>query len=46
MDKLTKILIWMVALILLAYFLFVPFEITRKKPEKISPQENLLPVSY
>ncbi len=46
MDKIAKILLWLIGLILLAYFLFVPFEITRKKTEKITPQETLPSISY
>jgi hypothetical protein len=37
MDKITKVLIWLVVLGLIAYFIFLPIDITRKKPEKISP---------
>jgi hypothetical protein len=37
MNKITKFLIWLVVLGLIAYFIFLPIDITRKKPEKVSP---------
>jgi uncharacterized membrane protein len=37
MDKIKRILIWLVVLGLIAYFIFLPIDITRKKPEKVSP---------
>lgn len=41
MTKITKIILWLVGLSLLVYFIFLPIEIRREKPEKISPQEKI-----
>lgn len=40
MTKITKIILWLVGISLLAYFIFLPIEIKRKKPEKVSPKEE------
>ena len=43
MLRITKIILWLVGLGLLNYFIFLPIEIKREKPRKISPQETILP---
>lgn len=44
MQKITRIILWIIGLSFLIYFLFLPIDISREKPSNISPQENLMPV--
>ena len=39
MIKVTRIILWIVVLSFLAYFIFLPIEVKREKPTKISPIE-------
>lgn len=39
-TKETKIIIWLIGVIILAYFIFLPIEIKREKPKNISPLET------
>lgn len=40
MAKATKIIIWLIGVIILAYFIFLPIEIKREEPKNISPTET------
>lgn len=41
MSKITKIILLIAGLSLLGYFLFLPIEIRREKPQRITPQEEI-----
>lgn len=42
-QKFSKFVVWAVGLSILAYFLFLPVDFTRKKPQEISPIQQEIP---